>query len=226
MDLSNARLESIAYDAFSEMKNMSKLDLSGNSLIDLPRLPETLETADLSELLLTRLSKTMLENLHELRHVTFVGGLIEVIEDGAFMNMTEMEDLDLSENQIRSLSKNVFYFGESTQEPNDALKEVVNSLKALNLSSNDISEIEGKAFAALDHLEVLNLQGNSLEVIETQTFKGLKKLVELNLNTNEIQDIVPGALDELAKLEVGAFDFCCSLWDRSEIQVDGFQNFI
>lgn len=63
------------------------------------------------------------------------------------------------------------------------------SLRQLNLASNDIPKISAMDLAGLDHLVILSLASNLLEAIPAGSFPPLRSLRELDLSYNVIDDI-------------------------------------
>lgn len=77
-----------------------------------------------------------------------------------------------------------------------------NSLRSLNLSSCNITEIDPKAFAGLPKLERLILSNNLINTVKAEWFTDLRNLRVLVLDRNEIKLIEPGAFPLLDKLEI------------------------
>ena len=73
------------------------------------------------------------------------------------------------------------------------------SLKSIDLSSNNIREIDSDCFPS--SLERLNLSWNDIEIVQFGTFSNLKELKTLNLSSNPLIDIEENALKCLEKLE-------------------------
>ncbi|XP_030632241.1 prolargin [Chanos chanos] len=110
-----------------------------------------------------------------------------------FNNASEVKWIDLGNNRIRTVDKQVF-----EKLPNliylymerNLLKEVPSdlpvSLEQLRLSRNQISKIPPGAFSKMEHLVLLDLHHNKLSDsnLGKNIFKDLKNLMQLNLAHN------------------------------------------
>jgi hypothetical protein len=130
-----------------------------------------------------------LRSLKEL-HLTTVtqGSNLNLIKDYLFIDLVNLEKLNLSYNQIGSIEENTF-------------KNLIN-LKELYLNNNKIIIIHTNAFQYLINLEILNLSNNQIGSIEENTFKNLINLKELYLNNNKIMTIHKNAFQNLNKMNL------------------------
>ena len=108
--------------------------------------------------------------------------------DGALGVYTNLEFLDLSENQLRHLGKNQFA---SCQK-----------LHQLNISNNFLASLHAKTFKGLQTLQNVDLSKNMLTTLVNQTFAPLETLVELRLSHNKINLIEDLAFAGLSRLRV------------------------
>ena len=93
----------------------------------------------------------------------------------------------LSRMEITSISKNIF--------------KSLSHIYTIDLSYNQITEIEDKSFEANSKLEILKLQGNKLLKISKNLFFGeFNDLTNLDLSFNGILSIEGGAFDNLVSL--------------------------
>jgi hypothetical protein len=76
----------------------------------------------------------------------------------------------------------------------------ISTLTELNLSNNEIEEIENSAFDSLVNLKSLTLSNNKLQQVNKWFNKVITTLTWLNLNDNEIDIIENGAFDSLVDL--------------------------
>jgi Leucine-rich repeat (LRR) protein len=123
------------------------------------------------------------ESYLSLKGLTLTGLPIEV-----FKELSWLEELNLSENQLSEFSKEIF-------------KDLA-SLKRLNLSKNGISELPEGAFDGLTDLRKLDLSDNQLNEFPKGIFKDLTSLVGLSLARNRISELPEGAFDGLTNLRV------------------------
>lgn len=75
-------------------------------------------------------------------------------------------------------------------------------LETLDLSENELAEIEGRCFAGLDHLKSMLLNQKRLTEIGSEVFFGLFKLETLDLSENRVDKINERALRYLSSLRV------------------------
>ncbi|KAG8233130.1 hypothetical protein J437_LFUL010360 [Ladona fulva] len=77
----------------------------------------------------------------------------------------------------------------------------LSKLETLDLSSNEIREVEAGALATTPSLHVLSLKGNQLTAISAGTFSGLKNLITLDLSNNPIKQIEQSTFESLSSLK-------------------------
>ena len=78
-------------------------------------------------------------------------------------------------------------------------KNLVN-LNELNLSDNDIIQIDRFAFNRMENLEIRRLGGNKLTQLDSNIFLGLSNLNYLDLMKNEISDLPDFVFKDLENL--------------------------
>ncbi|XP_051532508.1 prolargin-like isoform X2 [Myxocyprinus asiaticus] len=134
---------------------------------------------------------------------------IDQVSADSFNNCTELKWINLGNNRIRSVEKQVF-----EKLPNllylymerNQLKEVPNDLpvglEQLRLSHNQISKIPPGAFNKMENLVLLDLHHNRISDsgLSKNIFKDLKNLVQLNLAHNILRKMptnVPNSIFQL-----------------------------
>ncbi|XP_052329705.1 prolargin-like [Oncorhynchus keta] len=134
---------------------------------------------------------------------------ISVVTAEPFNNATELRWVNMANNRIRKVDKQVFekvpgllfLYMERNQ-----LKEVPDDLPAgleqLILSHNQISKIPSGAFGKMEHLALLDLHHNKLSDSDVgkNTFKDMKNLVQLNLAHNILKKMpanIPNGITQL-----------------------------
>lgn len=132
----------------------------------------------------------------------------EVTED-AFVNATEVRWINLANNRIHRISKQVFEKVPSLlylYAQGNQLREVPSglpaSLEQLRLGRNRISKIPPGAFNKMGNLTLLDLYNNQLSDSDLgrNTFKDLKGLIQLNLARNILKKMpanIPSTLIQL-----------------------------
>lgn len=134
---------------------------------------------------------------------------IDSVTADSFSNATDLKWINLGNNRIRSMEKQVF-----EKLPNllylymqrNFLKEIPNNLPAgleqLRLGRNHISKIAPGAFNKMEHLVLLDLHHNRISDsnLAKNIFKDLKNLVQLNLAHNILRKMpanIPNSISQL-----------------------------
>lgn len=150
LQLNNNPIEMIENDAFADT-NLTELYLNAshlNNLDFIATLPDTLTVLIVAETPVT------------------------TIPDGAFVNLSKLLYLELSNNDIEVLQNGVF--------------RGLESLDTLKLTGNSLTTIERDTFDGLTALRVLDVQNTSIHDLRNVTFAGLTGLRELQLSNNKI----------------------------------------
>lgn len=141
------------------------LDLSGSNFQTLPR------------------EAFMRANLLNLQKVYLASCKIGHINESALHGLTNLVELDLSDNLL-------------TDIPSAALKDAT-SLRELRLAQNPIQKIEAKAFVEASGLVKLDLSDCQIEVIVAGAFDGLDGLAQLRLGGNRLEELRPDVVTSL-----------------------------
>ncbi|XP_019614797.1 PREDICTED: uncharacterized protein LOC109462677 [Branchiostoma belcheri] len=121
-------------------------------------------------------------------HTLLLGpGHILTAGRGAFSSVPNLLALSMTNNTIKAIGS---WFEGSDKK-----------LQKLQLSWNDIQEIERNALQPLKKLYYLSIRHNRLRVVEEWYFAGLRKLEILHLCHNNISHIAGKAFDQLPRLE-------------------------
>ena len=194
LQLSHNKLTRISDDTFDGLTNLKTIDLSHNNLANIDDTPfETLfdlQSLDLGSNHLTSFEIiTGFENLetlslrsNKLRSTYTMGKLMK------------LKNLDVSANEIDSLGPNIFSRGQS--------------LKAVNLSQNLISVIDGNAFAD-STVDVLDISYNKLTSLH---YYGLQQVKKLYVQVNTIKNISVDAFYRLNTLSELNIEYNQILW--------------
>ncbi|KAI1719570.1 leucine rich repeats (2 copies) domain-containing protein [Ditylenchus destructor] len=179
VDLSNNSLEHI-YELV-ELVNIVELNLSRNSVISLSAnvasaadpnvqiLPK-LKILDLSNNNLNNQSilRVGLAQLPQLRSLNLSGNMLSRF-DASFFNLTTVEQLDVSNNEIKSIKK-----------------QSMNTIKELNLAGNKLRDIEGLVTPALIKLDLSNNRIATCAAIKS--ISSMTELKELWCLGNQVTD--------------------------------------
>ncbi|KAM6927529.1 prolargin [Xenentodon cancila] len=126
-----------------------------------------------------------------------------------FRNATEVRWVNLANNRIHRIDKQVFekipsllYLYAQRNQLNEVPSGLPSSLEQLSLSRNRISKIPAGAFNKLGNLTLLDLYHNQLSDSDLgkNTFKDLKNLMQLNLAHNTLRKMPSGVPNNLIQL--------------------------
>ncbi|XP_072159509.1 podocan isoform X1 [Bemisia tabaci] len=131
-------------------------------------------------------------HLPRARRLSLSRNLIQEILPGAFTNLTNLHELDLSHNLItgKALNPDVFR-GAFSRELYEPL-----SVKILNLSGNQIHSLSRSVFEHLQFLEQLDLDNNPIKIVDhttTLAFSTLSRLKWLDMGYTQLKKI-PGEM--------------------------------
>ncbi|XP_070831779.1 toll-like receptor 8 [Chaetodon trifascialis] len=199
----------IAADAFKNLTKLHELRLTGNCLSEIPsNLPLSVEILELNNnniMSLDNRSLAGLTNVTQLwlrKNCYFWNpcGKLVTIKDGSFADLTKLQDLDLSYNNL-------------TQIP----KGLPKSLHILKLGSNKIQYISEDDLLGLQNLKILKIQGNCPRCqnapfpcvpcqnislgIHPNAFHSLTQLEILNLGGNSLNHLSASWFEKLDKLK-------------------------
>jgi Leucine-rich repeat (LRR) protein len=168
LTLERCKISNIHKDAFSGIaKSLVQLNLRGNNLASVP--------------------KEALRNLTKLEKLVLGQNNIKTVKTNTFVKLTNLKDLDLSQNKIIGLELKAF----------DGLR---NSLEFLGLHANMINQDNLAPLSNLSRLEQLNLAYNTLTgTLPDNAFKSMNSLAYLNIQGNRITSISPATFEGLHK---------------------------
>lgn len=149
-------------------------------------LPQQIHTLDLTDNYLTSVNITELEIYPNLKRLVLKNNKISSFS-GAPNDV--LQYLDLSNNKISSLSRNVDL-------------SLFENIRVLDLSNNMITTIPKAGFPNGRRLEVLNLSSNQIDILESNCFDDLTNLEELRLNKNKLSSFPKTLFKKMSKLRV------------------------
>lgn len=154
-----------------------------------------------------------LKSLHVTTHNSEWSAMTMELHEHAFSGLSELIELDLSDNNIWSTKTDTFCslyslktlnltrnhlqniktigFSDSTREQNLSVKSCNLVLETLDLSYNDLIVITENSLSKLRSLSKLFLQNNAISTLESGAFDGLISLEILNLSSNFMNSVPP-----------------------------------
>ena len=128
---------------------------------------------------------------------------IDTVSVSHFAQFRNLESLSVVRSKVNTfLSKDELHpealqgsTGSSISSPGQLLR-----LKTLDLSANELSNLDELSLQQLLHIKELNVSGNLLRQLSSPLFKELKQLEVLDLSSNKLdENLDPKALEHLPK---------------------------
>lgn len=197
-------VESQAFEGLYNLKELSintfnahwgpgkALEMTDSSLLGLKEL----KTLDLADNNIRTLPENLFCSLGNLHTLNLTRNRIRSSERLGFGSPSTREcgssdliNLDISHNELRSLSENPGFSS-------------LRRLQQLDLRYNNISDVSGEALAGLVSLRVLNLANNKIESLPQGLFAGSRELREVHLHNNSLFSLAKGLFHRLEQLLV------------------------
>lgn len=145
--------ELIPRDCFRSLRNLKRLDLQSNHLVQLH--PETFaHTPSLSELNLAnnnlKIDETSFSHLSYLKLLNLAGNRLNDLGENVFRKLEKLESLGLYQNDIHELKPKAF--------------QGLNRLKHLCLNDNPLEDIQSCVFKCTENLELVLLASTQIPV--------------------------------------------------------------
>ncbi|XP_075218387.1 leucine-rich repeats and immunoglobulin-like domains protein lambik isoform X2 [Lycorma delicatula] len=199
LNLNNNNIAKIENGSLNGLVSLNDLKLNRNNLTALNKDTFTnvtnLKILELSRNHLTVIIGLAFTGLKSLTVLKIRYNNISLLQDGAFWGLNNLLTLQLDDNKITEVSKGWLYGLESLHR----LSLSHNLIRKINRNQENQEE-GGWEFCM--HLVELNLSFNELHEIEVDTLKHLSKLQHLELNDNFISSIAEGAFNHTSSLKV------------------------
>lgn len=142
----------------------------------------------------------------ELKWFEYDGKDRAVVDSITMTNPAKLEFFSMEKTSVSSLADD--FFNKSTElkivcVPSNKFESIDSlnwpySLKWLDISSNDISQLSNKSFENLSQLQILSMKANGIHDIQPGTFSYLNNLIYLSMEENSIKEIKSGFFDGLS----------------------------
>ncbi|ULT83050.1 hypothetical protein L3Y34_012346 [Caenorhabditis briggsae] len=211
-DLSFNQIRYMDSDVFKPFTNLSNLDLSHNNLQSIKKavfdnIKDTLHRLDIGYNRIKSLPDGVFEGLSNLKTLFLDGNPIKEWKKEMFKGLDNLEKLSMDNCKLESLPADLFEHLPKLntlslrENPFDEIPSAVankKSLKNVDMSATNLTEIRDHAFAGDSDLEEINLERMPyLSAVRDCGFCGLSKLKFLMLNDNQ----------KLIELHPNAFGF-------------------
>ena len=150
LDLANNKIETIKTATFQNLRNLKELDLTGNCLTRVPDLTENnqLLTVSLGYNKIETIRTGSFRELKFLKKIILSNNRICKIETDSFIDLINLEELDLSYNRLHHLDR--FWMRHQ------------GSLKSLDVRGNLFTAFAHLCLESARHLSIVYMQNNPL----------------------------------------------------------------
>jgi len=204
LNLFGNKIAEVSQETFLGVEDsLEYMDLGFNIIKDVRRISyPRLRYLNLEKNLITDISGVF-NLLNSLQVLNLGRNTISEITPDAFRDMTNLLQVDLSRNAIQRLQPGVFENAYLTQVnmSGNQLEEIqeesfsnLEILEVVDLSNNKISSIKNGAFNRIPHLKTLHLQGNLLTSYKGDVYSGMgndTELEYLDLSGNQMTYLYP-----------------------------------
>jgi Leucine-rich repeat (LRR) protein len=146
-----------------------------------------------------------------LKQLIFYRSEIPVLEDGKFVDLKNLLELDLKECRVEQIEEEAFLGLEKLEKLNldgnklttlhpNLFKDLPTS-KELHISNNPITNLSSVIFQNLVNLETLFMSGTSLETLSRDIFKNNRKLRNIDLQDGKLSKLSNKMFSDLMDLE-------------------------
>ncbi|XP_067885523.1 CD180 antigen [Heterodontus francisci] len=239
LNLTKTKISKLQHGAFSWFKNLKKLDIGLNSIAQTLTGEEFRGLNAIEEIYLSYNSMLILTS-SSFVHVPSMKILMlsksKIVslnfQPSPFHPLQNLTVLDLSNNNLANLDKDVFSELQHLQvlklQHNNLARlwksinpggpvlylSGLKELQRLDLQSNGLDELPGKAFCGLHKLKILDLSLNNLNFLPDPVFNDLQSLESLymqkNLITSVEKDVFIQVFNNLTALYMGFNPFDCT----------------
>ncbi|XP_015187782.1 PREDICTED: connectin isoform X1 [Polistes dominula] len=184
ISLEYAKLTELAERSFSNLSEVTEIDLSKNTIAVLKKYAfenmKELKTILLDDNRITEINRDVFVNLPNLATLNLNNNNITTVHDKAFKHLINLQVLLLNSNEISVITRESFHG--------------LRNLKHLDLRNNEISMIGDSSFVEIPELIELELDQNSIKYISEKALDGLRKLKKLRLSENKLVSLEPDFL--------------------------------
>ncbi|KAG9471865.1 hypothetical protein GDO78_022448 [Eleutherodactylus coqui] len=189
LNLSKNSLQSFYTSESNEEYQLRNVDLSDNKLVRFPVFP------NINSITFLNLSMNLIRFGEETSQKEYSWLEEDGGRNASMVNLLKLTHLDLSYNNIQSITEDVFTTMPMLKFVNlsrnclesfqfgDIAK--LDSLEELDLSENLIQNMS-LGTGSLPSLQVLHLQNNQLHTVESRTFQDLPSIATINLQSNNV----------------------------------------
>lgn len=266
LHLSNNQVKIINPNIFGNLSSLILIDLEDNVIEELsPGIfgsSPLLDTLKLKGNIITTWNSSILENNRNLRYLGLSSNHLQSLDGYAFanlpnlqtlslgrfleeiptfINLGQLETLDITTNEIKHVSaepfrslaslKFLFLRNNLIETVNLTMRadKFLTNLEYLSLRANRIATIQDNAFSMLEKLNELELSGNLIVQLNKNSIRPIAQLRTLNVGSNTIRKIERELFDEVSVLQflsTGNICFDGELSINNTLNNDDYKNLI
>jgi Leucine-rich repeat (LRR) protein len=233
ISVQNCTINAAGQTAIQELKFLEFLDLSNNSITNIPggflKPPSaTLQSFTLTNNKVPRLiiSEPTFEELKVLRFLNLSGAGLQNVPLRAFKDLKNLKTIDLSRNNIQELPGDMLEENENLEKislannlisvlPNDIFTNLT-SLRELDLSDNSLSRIPSFLFEDTVEVTKLSLSGNRIRSLGTYDLLGLYSIHTLDISDNVLSSIDPDTMYNIASSKRDHYNYMDAANNRAK----------
>ncbi|XP_015189359.1 PREDICTED: protein toll-like [Polistes dominula] len=221
LNLERMSMEVFHDPTFERLKTLKYLNLGSNLLTNLQDYLffglMKLETIDLSNNTFNEFSPELFSQNKKLKKVLLNNnkGELTTLPDKLFMQLTNLEEVQLRNNGLKSLPVNLFRGSTSLkyidlsenflQEIPELIFRDLQNVKKLSIRYNMIERLPDLIFRYVTNVTNLDLSFNRIDYVQRYLFNGLKLLKELNMEGNGLKYINNDAFKTNIELSIAKF---------------------
>uniref|UniRef100_A0A2S2R5K6 Chaoptin n=1 Tax=Sipha flava TaxID=143950 RepID=A0A2S2R5K6_9HEMI len=215
LDISNNNITKIDSSHFSDLTKLVSINLANNSLPSVTRgafaRNTLLRILNLSSNKLTRLDSELFRGLRFLRRLYLSDNEISQVDRGTFSSMMRIGTIDLARNRMKIIDYQMFS-GQNYVEIIDVSENQITKVEKLsfknlylvhiNLSKNNISEIDSGAFENCANITMLDMSYNSISNMASSVFDNNTYATVWQLSYNNLTDMSQVPVGNMAGIKI------------------------
>ena len=200
---------------------LTKVNMSGNLLTDIDTQSffdlEILEVVDLSDNQISTIKNGAFDRIPHLKTLHLQKNKLTSYKGDIYSgisNDTELEYLDLSDNEMAYLYPESFQFHPQLKWVSFAMNRFsffptqfiknLQHLEYLNLEKNQIKSLDDNDFANMSNLRRLKLANNEIESISETAFQNSSQLQFIDISQNKISELKSDLFNGILRLQLDA----------------------
>lgn len=204
LDISHNKLRSLDNMPLLERFNLHDFNVAGNDLQNTPEIfeylqPTEIESLDLSDNFINTLNPTAFNQYIALKRLNLKNTSLLIQNTNPFRSLKNLSSLDVSQNNLKNVNltdlsttlTNLEYFNASNCQIERVI-DVLNYLEKasiVDISENDLSDLNHRSFDRMERLIELNLRNANLSTFDFKSLQNHTSLRSLDISKNHLQEI-------------------------------------